>query len=85
MKNKAEDRQWAELNGTTLTVMHGLFMGCDDNGVDIITGTRKLTAIPLPDTEDETWIKALADIGFRPLPDTVSFDGVTITFQLEQL
>lgn len=84
MKNEATDKRWAELHGATLTVMRGRIAGRDEDGDDILTDVAAIDTIPLPDDEDETWIKALTGLGYRPLPDTVAFDGDTITFDLER-
>lgn len=75
---------WAELreldSGCSLSIVQGTVVGQDDDDNDIVVNIDTKKYVPLPDDDDATWVKALADLGYVPLTDTVAFNGDTITF-----
>jgi hypothetical protein len=85
MNEEVTTKQWAELCGNALTLSSARIVGRDDDDDDILADVTVTESVALPDDNDDTWINALSDLGYRPLADTVAFNGETITFLVENI
>lgn len=83
---KTHPTRWVELhNDNTLHLIQGTKIGVDDNDDDIFSEVATTATVTLADSEDATWMKALLDLGYRPITDTVAFDGEKIRFEVSAI